>query len=627
MKIRLLSEQTINQIAAGEVIERPASAVKELVENALDAGAGNIKVVMSKGGRELISVSDDGHGMSAEELELAVERHATSKLREDDLSHITTMGFRGEALPSIASVSRFTATSRAAGSDEAWQIEIEGGHKKPLKPAARAQGTTMEVRDLFFATPARLKFLKAERTELSHAQDVIKRLAMACPDVAFSLFDNERKIFQVSSSIAELGDDPAQLRLRRLAAILGREFEQNALKIDVEREDLHLTGFAGLPTFNRGNAQHQFLFVNGRPVKDKLLQGAVRGAYMDFLARDRHPVLALFLELPTDQVDVNVHPAKAEVRFRDAGLVRGLIVSALKHALADAGHRASTTVSQSALGSFEPGTGPSLPLHSGQQRYHQPASYPSASAGEAAYAYQSPFLKPDGSDAQIPLDQAADVLGEQFAPPAGRVDVTPEAQIAPDLQQYPLGAARGQLHETYIVSQNQDGIVIVDQHAAHERLVYERMKQHLAETGVPRQVLLLPEVVELEQGSVDRLIARVEELSDMGLIIEAFGEGAIVVREAPALLGDMDIKGLVRDLADDLAEIDEALSLKERLEEVCGTLACHGSVRAGRRLTVEEMNALLREMEATPHSGQCNHGRPTYVELKLADVEKLFGRR
>ncbi len=630
LKIRLLSENTINRIAAGEVIERPASAVKELVENAIDAGARNITVVMIGGGRELISVTDDGCGMSRPEMELAVERHATSKLREDDLTDIKTMGFRGEALPSIASVSRFCLTSRAAGSDEAWKIDIAGGRKQAPQPAALNQGTKIEVRDLFYATPARLKFLKTERTEFNYALDVIRRLAMAHPEIGFSLMDGERRAFRVSAAQGELLD----ARLRRLTAILGAEFGDNALPIEVERENIRLSGYAGLPTYNRGNAQHQYLFVNGRPVKDKLLTGAVRGAYMDFLARNRHPVLALFLETPTRMVDVNVHPAKAEVRFRDSGHVRGLIVGSLKRALTDAGHRAATTVARSALHAFQAespagGAGASgLPAYSGRysggnKSFPMPPTAYGGGLSEAGRDYQRP-VGPDHR--QMPL-------AEGFAPPEGRVDSADAPSGAmtdnppDDLLEYPLGAARGQLHETYVVAQTKAGIIIVDQHAAHERLVYERMKGHLMRDGVPRQVLLIPEVVELEPAAADRLLQRGDELQEMGLALEAFGDGAVVVREAPALLGDTDIRGLVRDLADEVMELDQALSLKERLEEVCSTMACHGSVRAGRRLSVTEMNALLREMEQTPHSGQCNHGRPTYVELKLSDIEKLFGRR
>ena len=606
MNIRLLSENTINQIAAGEVIERPASAVKELVENAIDAGAHNIDVVMVEGGRKLISVSDDGRGMTADELNLAVERHATSKLQEDDLSNIVTLGFRGEALPSIASVSKFTFKSRATGSDDAWQITISGGKKSAVAPTALDCGSYVEVRDLFYSTPARLKFLKTDRTEFSQTLDVIKRLSMARPDIAFSLYDGERRAFQVSASQGELLD----IRLRRLGSILGAEFTENALTINAERENIKLTGYAGLPTYNRGNAQHQYLFVNGRPVKDKLLNGAVRGAYMDFLARNRHPILALFLEVPTDMVDVNVHPAKAEVRFRESGVVRGLIVGALRHALAEAGHRASTSVSNAALGAFNAPNTATLPYHSGRQQYFQvPPSNMSRGFSETTYDYNAPLNS------------------ESFAPPMGRNEaLEPDAPIV-DPAEFPLGAARGQLHETYIISQTENGIIIVDQHAAHERLVYERMKKHLSDGNVPRQVLLLPEVVEIEQSAVDKLMTRQEELENLGLVFEVFGEGAVVVREVPALLGDTDIKGLIRDLADEIAEFNQALSLKEKLEEVCSSMACHGSVRAGRRMATAEMNALLREMEATPYSGQCNHGRPTYVELKLSDVERLFGRR
>ena len=611
MNIRLLPPTLINQIAAGEVIERPASAVKELVENALDAGALNITVVMVAGGRDLITVSDDGCGMSGPEMELAVERHATSKLQEDDLTNIKTLGFRGEALPSIASVSRFSMTSRAQDSADAWRMDIEGGKKHALQPAALNQGTKIEIRDLFYATPARLKFLKTERTELNYALDVIKRLAMAHPEVAFTLMNGDRCAFRVSASQGELLDS----RLRRLSAILGSDFGDNALAINVEREDITLTGYAGLPTFNRGNAQHQFLFVNGRPVKDKLLNGAVRGAYMDFLARDRHPVLALFLEISCHMVDVNVHPAKAEVRFRDSGHVRGLIVGSLKRALTEAGHRAATTVAGAALDAFRGGF-----QGAGGGQYSNKTSFPTPPTAYGTGLGDNG----KGLEFQRPL---LETLSEDLAPPLGHVEEGTDTSPTEGAENFPLGAARGQLHETYIVSQTKDGVIIVDQHAAHERLVYERMKAHLMDSQVPRQVLLIPEVVELEQDAVDRLVARADELNDMGLAIEGFGEGAVVVREVPALLGDTDIKGLIRDIADELMDLDQALSLKERLEEVCSTMACHGSVRAGRRLNVAEMNALLREMEQTPHSGQCNHGRPTYVELKLSDIEKLFGRR
>jgi DNA mismatch repair protein MutL len=616
MPIRRLPETLVNQIAAGEVVERPAAAVKELVENALDAGARHIDVVLRDGGRALIAVTDDGCGMSPEELTLAVERHATSKLPDDDLVHIASLGFRGEALPSIGAVARLTVTSRPAGAAEAWALAVEGGKLGRPQPAAHPKGTRVEVRDLFFATPARLKFLKAARTEVSHAQDTVNRLAMAHPHVGFTLSDGERKMISLAPAEGELFEG----RLRRLSSLMGRDFADNALPIDAMREGIRLTGYVGLPTLNRGNAQHQYLFVNGRPVRDKLLYGAIRGAYQDFLARDRHPLVALFVELPPEDVDVNVHPAKAEVRFRDPGLVRGLIVSATKHALAQAGHRASTTVSDSALGAFRPQTAPANHQSSwGGQRTFLPRGL-----AEATATYAAPLHGTWGQG------QAAGTLpGLDAAPAAVAAAVQAVAREAsdPEAQRYPLGAARAQVHGTYVVAQTSDGIVIVDQHAAHERLVYERMKQQLGERGVQRQMLLLPEVVELDEPAALRVAERAGELEELGLVVEAFGPGAVVVREVPALLGDVDVHGLIRDLADELAELGEALALKERLEHVCGTMACHGSVRAGRLLNVNEMNALLRQMEATPHSGQCNHGRPTYVELKLADIEKLFGRR
>ncbi len=621
--IRLLNERTINRIAAGEVVERPASAVKELVENSIDAGASRIDVVMVEGGRSLIQVIDDGRGMTPDELQLAVERHATSKLSDEDLVNISSLGFRGEALASIGAVAKLQVSSRSRGASDAWEITVDAGTKYEPKPTSMANGTKIEVRDLFYATPARLKFMKTARTEYGQAGDVLKRLAMAHPDIAFSLSDGNRTTFRAPPT-AGLTEDA---RLERLGAILGKEFRENALEIDAEREGLKLTGFAGLPTYSRGNAQHQYLFVNGRPVKDRLLIGAVRGAYQDYLARDRHPILALFLEVPSEFVDVNVHPAKAEVRFKDAGLVRGLIVSALRHALAEAGHRASTTVAGAALGAMTAHSGASSSMPWGRQgeRPNLPSGF--GKVVEQVYA-------PDGQNTSLRFSDSAqlklDPSGDIVQPSARHVENLPEQNFSDtpaETGSFPLGVARGQVHATYIVSQTNDGIVVVDQHAAHERLVYERMKIAMDQTGVARQALLLPEVVELEEGPAERLLARVEELAGLGLIVEAFGEGAVVVREVPALLGKVDVKGLVRDLADELTEYDQALSLKEKLEEVCGTMACHGSVRAGRRLTVDEMNALLREMEATPHSGQCNHGRPTYVELKLADIEKLFGRR
>jgi DNA mismatch repair protein MutL len=590
------------------VVERPASVVKELVENALDAGARRIDIHLREGGRSLIVVEDDGKGMTRDELALAVERHATSKLPDDDLVHIHSFGFRGEALPSIGAVGRLAIASRACGADTAWAITVDGGVKSPPEPTARGEGTRVELRDLFYAVPARLKFLKSPRSESNAAQEIVERLAMAHPDVSFTLRDEERLALRLPAIGADLLQDPAAATLERLGAVMGRDFADNAARLDALRESVRLTGFAGLPTLNRATSTQQFLFVNGRPVKDRLIIGAIRGAYQDFLARDRHPMVALFVDLPAEEVDVNVHPAKAEVRFRDAALVRGLIVSAIRTALAEAGHRASTTVATGTLGAF------SAPTQIGAQFLtHLSAPWRGYTPGPAR---SSPGLAAQALAAFAPLSAEIDR-------PSARVDPAPVEQ-APA---HPLGVARAQVHETYIVAQTADGIVIVDQHAAHERLVYERMKAALASGAVARQALLIPEVVELDGPNAERLAARAPELAELGLVIEGFGAGAIVVREVPALLGQSDVRGLIQDLADELAELGDALSLKERLQEVCSTMACHGSVRAGRRLTQPEMDALLRQMEATPHSGQCNHGRPTYVELKLADIERLFGRR
>jgi DNA mismatch repair protein MutL len=601
MTLRVLPPNLVNQIAAGEVVERPASVLKELVENALDAGARHIDVTMNDGGRSLIVVTDDGTGMDERELWLAIERHATSKLPDDDLTEIGFFGFRGEALPAIGAVARLTITSRTAEGSSAWYIRVEGGRRDGPVPTPHPPGTRVEVRDLFFATPARLKFLKAARTELNHAVDTLERLAMAHPDVAFTLTADGRTRLSLVPQSGDLFD----ARLSRLGAIMGKDFVPNAVLVSAEREGMRLTGYAGVPTYNRGNAMAQYMFVNGRPVRDRVLQGAVRGAYQDFLASNRHPYLALFLDCPAREVDVNVHPAKAEVRFRDAGQVRGLIVGALKHALAEAGHQASTTVSQAALGAMRP---------EGQGQAYRGSS---SSLFSAARAAQAPL-----SGGGLAEGQAGYHPNTDDAPTAATIESGPV-----DTADYPLGVARAQVHETYIVAQTSDGLVIVDQHAAHERLVYEHMKAMLADTGIARQMLLLPEVVDLDEASAQRLVARADELAELGLVLEAFGEGAVVVREVPALLGDTNIQGLVKDLADELADMGEALALQDKLADVCGTMACHGSIRAGRRLGGPEMNALLREMEHTPHAGQCNHGRPTYVTLKLTDIEKLFGRR
>ena len=600
-----LPPEVVNRIAAGEVVERPAAAVKELVENALDAGARCIAVAIEEGGLKRITVEDDGCGLSADDLAVALERHATSKLVPDadgrvDLLNIHTMGFRGEALPSIASVSRMRIVSRATG-EAAAEIYSEAGRVEGPRPAAFTgrgdTGTRIDVEDLFHATPARLKFMRGERAEALAVTDVVKRLAMANASVAFTVENNGRNVLRYA---AETDDEAG--RLARLGAIMGREFSDNAIAIDADRDDAHLLGFAGLPTLNRGNAQMQFLFVNGRPVKDRMLTGVVRAAYQDFLARDRHPLLALFVELDAEEVDVNVHPAKTEVRFRDAASIRGLMIGALRHSLAGAGHRASTTVAGFALGRAR--TEEAQPAGLLWQA-PTPQSYrPVRRQGVVSEGLRTPFQH-DGA-------------------PSARVEAEPGAS---QTTSFPLGAARAQLHETYIIAQTTDGIVIVDQHAAHERLVYEAMKRQMEAGGVRRQALLIPDIVEMSEDEAARILERSEELAALGLEIEAFGPGAVCVRATPALFGEMDAAGLLRDLADDFAEYGAGLALKERFEDVMGNMACRSSVRAGRRLNADEMNALLREMEATPHSGQCNHGRPTYVELKLSDIEKLFGRR
>ena len=591
MTIRLLPPVLVNRIAAGEVIERPAAAVKELVENSIDAGASRIDITLKEGGQGLISVVDNGSGITQDELLLAVERHCTSKLLDDDLLRIAALGFRGEALPSIGAVSRMRIVSRPPRAESAWEIMVEAGKKCAPIPAAHPPGTRVEVRDLFFATPARLKFLKTPRTERDLAVDSVRRLAMAYPAISFTVSGDEERVLLRLAAAAEPA--MAVARRARLAALLGRDFAENSVEIDAERGGFRLSGLIGLPTLNRAAPRDQYLVVNGRPVRDKLLVGAVRGAYQDVLARDRHPMVALFLDGPADEIDVNVHPAKAEVRFRDAALVRGLIVGALRNTLAAAGHRASSTVAAAAVAAFRPGSGTAASA----PRFAFPPRAPSLGLAETG----NNFLRPT----------------EELVP----------AAATPPTAEAPLGTARAQLHGTYILAETPTGIVLVDQHAAHERLVYERMKEALAAHGVARQALLLPEVVELDETGAMRLAARAEELVAFGLLIEPFGLGAVVVREVPALLPGLDVGALVRDLADELTEWGDTLALKERIETVCGTLACHTSVRAGRHLSPAEMEALLRQMEATPNSGQCNHGRPTYVALDLADIERLFGRR
>ena len=633
--IQRLPQDTINRIAAGEVVERPASAVKELVENAIDAGARQIDIRADMGGLSRILIEDNGSGMGPEDLELAIERHATSKLKPQadgtwDLLHIKTLGFRGEALPSMGSVARLNITSKPRGATSALTIQVDGGVISPLKPAAfgREHGTRIELSDLFYATPARLKFMKSERSENMAIAEEIKRQAMAHEDIGFSLeLDGKRTL--------KLFGEPAGFdgRLRRLSALLGDDFADNALLIDQAREGVRLTGYAGLPTFSRGNAMHQYLFVNNRPVRDKLLAGALRAAYADFLARDRHPLAALFLEIDPQELDVNVHPAKTEVRFRDPNLVRGLIIGALKHALASAGHRAATTVAHSAIGGFRPeaiqpllGLNPSLSLSaSTPAQFDAPRSWPYqrlAGYSPQSFVPQTPFSPTARVEPPQAIYQNFQEVFEASLPEV-LVEDTPLTQA----EAFPLGAARAQVHETYVIAQTKDGLIIVDQHAAHERLVYEQMKVAMASGNVQSQSLLIPEIVDLERDEVSRLIGRKDDLAVMGLSIEAFGPTSILVRDIPTLLGDCDIAGLVRDLVDDLTEHGELLALKERMAEICGDHACRHSVRSGRRLSADEMNALLRQMEVTPHSGQCNHGRPTYVELKLKDIEKLFGRR
>ena len=604
MPVRQLSETVVNRIAAGEVVERPASAVKELVENALDAGARRIDVLTDGGGRRLIRVTDDGEGMTRADLALAVERHATSKLDGDDLLAIRTLGFRGEALPSIGAVARLTIATRHKDEPHAWSITVDAGRAEPVKPAALGQGTGVEVRDLFYATPARLKFLKTDRSEAEAVREVVRRLAMSRPDVTFTLAGEERAPVTWAASA-----DP----LTRLGDVLGAEFRANAIVIRSERESVRVDGFAGLPTLSRANSLAQYLVVNGRPVRDKLLIGAVRAAYADYLPRDRYPLLALNVSCEAREVDVNVHPAKTEVRFRDGALVRGLIVRALKEALAREGQRAATTGGGATIAAFRP----LGQARRGSYDWRRSPARPMGFAPNVAANMQGATALGFAEAAQAAFDvgaPSADARVESFAP-------------APDLIERPLGAARAQVHETYIVAQTRDGLVIVDQHAAHERIVYERMKAALAAAGVARQILLIPEIVELEEADAERLVARAQELARFGLMIEAFGPGAVAVRETPSLLGEVDARGLLRDLAEHMAEWEDELPLERRLLHVSATMACYGSVRAGRRLKPEEMNALLREMEAVPNSGQCNHGRPTYVELKLADIERLFGRK
>ena len=590
--IRQLDDAAINRIAAGEVVERPASAVKELVENALDAKAARVEISIADGGKTLIRVTDNGVGMTPDDLPLALSRHATSKIDGSDLLNIHSFGFRGEALPSLGAVGRLTIRSRTVDGEGA-EVTVAGGVHDPVRPSALTAGTVVELRDLFYATPARLKFLRTDRAEMQAISDVIKRLAMAEPFVTFILTDVSQGKSRVTfRADAETGHMFEGLHAR-LRSVLGKDFADNALPIDALREDVHLTGYAALPTYSRGSAVQQFLFVNGRPVRDKVLIGALRGAYMDTLSRDRHPAACLFIDLDPTRVDVNVHPAKSEVRFRDPGAVRGLIVSALRAALANAGHRASTTVANATLGAMQP--------EKTEARVYQ-MDRPQMSRG--------PAYRPDGF-----ADMAPDM--------SGRVEMIEDFKAQED---HPLGAARAQVHENYIIAQTDTGIVIVDGHAAHERLVYEKLKTQMAQNGVAAQALLIPEIIEMSDSDAAQLLAVADDLTRFGLTIEPFGGGAIAVRETPAILGEVNAQAMLRDILDELDDQGSSTLVQEKLEAILSRVACHGSIRTGRRMRGEEMNALLREMEQTPRSGQCNHGRPTYVELKLSDIERLFGR-
>lgn len=603
MSIKQLSETLINQIAAGEVIERPSSAAKELIENAIDAGATRIEIATAGGGKGLVRISDNGCGMSPADLELAIRRHCTSKISAT-LDDIRTLGFRGEALPSIGSVAKLTITSRQQGAAEGAVISVAGGKLSPVRPAPSNTGTIVEVRDLFFATPARLKFLKTERAEAAAITEIVKRMAIAFPQIRFVLSGTDRSTLELPAT----GDD----HLARMAQILGADFKDNAIEIDAEREDVILTGFAGVPTFNRGNSTHQYMFVNGRPVQDKLLLSAIRGAYAETVPHGRYPIAVLSLQLDPALVDVNVHPAKSDVRFRDPGLIRGLIVGAVRQALTREGDRAATTGAAQMMSAFRPGYSPSSVRPYPSQAW-TPASSPSRPLPVSSDQVLRETEQSQFTDITIPTARTEQADGNT-------------AVAGAESSRFPLGAARAQVHANYIVAQTEDGLVIVDQHAAHERLVFEEIRKALHSRRPPSQVLLIPEIIDLPEEDCDRLMEHAAGFDNMGLTIERFGPGAVAVRETPAMLGEVNVQGLVRQLADEIAEWDAASSLASKLEYVAATMACHGSVRAGRRMRPEEMNALLRQMENTPGSGQCNHGRPTYIELKLADIERLFGR-
>lgn len=613
MTIRLLSPTLVSRIAAGEVIERPASAIKELVENAIDAGATEITVTISEAGVRRIHVQDNGRGMGPEDLSLAVERHATSKLNGEDLLNISYLGFRGEALPSIGAVSRLTITSREQGAETAWKLHVNAGLKEELQPVAAPYGTLVEIDDLFYATPARLKFLKSPATETSNSVDMVERLAMANPHVSFRLFSEKRRLIDIAAGQGDLFES----RLKRFADLIGRDFSANAICLDEMREETRVSGYIGLPTYHKPNSQYQYFFVNQRPVRDRLLLGAMRGAYQDVLAHDRYPVVAIFIDLPAEDVDVNVHPTKAEVRFRDGATVRNLVVGSVKRALAAAGHRSSTTVTQAALSSFSSPMGSSRLSLSQAHLFQRAEQRPWVGDGSAALAETRETHFSEAGN------QAA--YGGALSPPV----VQPSSQLeeaATARNDYPLGLAKAQVHGTYIVAQNAKGVVIVDQHAAHERLVYEQLKKELAH-GIKRETLLIPEVIELSVKGITLLSDHLDAFAHYGLVMEPFGDQALLVREVPSLLKSIPIQPLVHQLAADIEAQGSSARIEEQVLARYSTFACHHSIRAGRTLTHPEMDALLRQMEETPLSGQCNHGRPTHVLLSLEDIERLFGRK
>ena len=625
MGIRILPSNLVNQIAAGEVIERPSSVIKELVENSIDAGATLIEVTLVDGGKSLIIVSDNGKGMTPDELELAVERHATSKLPDDNLFNINFLGFRGEALPSISSVARLSITSRTKDADSAWKIEVNGGEKSKPVPASHPFGTRIEVRDLFYATPARLKFLKASTSETNACVDILTRIAMANPHISFYLKDGDKKKLSLNAEQGELFD----ARLKRLSDVMGKEFGENSVLIDAFRENLHISGYVSLPTLNKANSLSQYLFVNNRPVRDKLLLGAIKGAYMDVLASNRYPMCALFFDIDPAYVDVNVHPAKAEVRFYDNALVRGLLVSAIRNALTVESRRSSNTLD---INEFVRDTIPEFGVPRTENAQEQVLVHDIPETLELREHNPQPSLRPQGFNFQsaviAPSRRSQVELPELEHKFSVKVEVPTAYENIPTAESGPLGIPKAQFHNTYIISQTEDSIVIIDQHASHERIVMERMKANLQKNGrLDSQMLLIPEVVDLDASAKERILSLTAELNQLGLVIEEFGTTAVIVREVPALIKDCDVKKLITDLAEEIAEWGGEYALTDKLHHICATFACHGSVRAGRALNFDEMNRLLRDMEKTDHSGQCNHGRPTYIELKLKDIEKLFNRR